>query len=124
MTEGPHHYVDIGHGAFSTQEILYTNGMWPCVGVAVLNRTNGRAVLLHASAPEDVEKMLPGLLVQLGSGETEAVIAGGDGSPGSRETLYRILLTLDNSQVPVTGHRPNDGGIDSLAVDPANGRFY
>lgn len=124
VTEGSHHYVDIGHGALSSSDILYTNGMWPCVGVAILNRTNNSAILLHASAPEDVERVLPHLLLQMGVGEIEAVIAGGDGTPGSRETLYRILLTLDDRHIPVVGHRPNDSGIDSLAVDPSTGTFF
>lgn len=124
IMRGSHHFVDIGHGAVSTRDILYTNGMWPCVGVAVLNREAGTALLLHASAAEDAANTLPELLPLMGASALEAVIAGGDASSGSLGTLMQVLAILDEHHVPVVAQRWNSGSIDSLAVDPRSGIIY
>lgn len=122
IRDGAHHYVDIGHVAVSSGTMLYTNGLWPCVAVAVRNPKTQRALLLHASS-DDQASLLRDAVSGLGEGPLEAYIAGGDTSPGSRKTLEALADTLSEQKIPVAGYRPNTG-IDSLAINPMTGEVH
>lgn len=122
IRDAPHHFVDIGHVAVSSGLMLYTNGLWPCVAVAVLNRATQRALLMHASSADEVSQ-LSQALNGLGKGPLEAYIAGGENAPFSRRTLEAILNVLEVKKIPLAGFRPNQG-VDSLAIDPMTGRVY
>lgn len=98
IQEEPHHYVDIGHVAVSAGLRLYTNGLWPCVAVVVINTATQRALLMHASSADEVP-LLRNALGGLGKG------------------------ILEEKKIPLAGYRPNYG-MDSLAVDPMTGRVY
>lgn len=117
-----HGAVKQGQGRVSN-EPLHTTGMMPCIGIAVLNRHKKKAFLIHADADTDLESLIKNLSQQIGEGSLEAVIAGGDRSSISRDTLYRTLIALDKYQIPVLKYRFNHD-IDSLAVDPKSGEFY
>ncbi len=114
--------VSQGNGKASSGP-LFTVGMMPCVGVAVLNKNTKKAFLIHADAITDIDKLMRTLVPQVGSGQMEAVIAGGSPDPGSVDTLYRLLNSLKEQNIKVIGYRPNPG-IDSLAVDPQTGKFF
>ena len=122
FTSNKSFFVRQGEGKVSDGP-LHTHGMMPCVGVAVMNKETGKAFLIHADATTDVKSIIDRLTPQLGEGKLEAVIAGGDPNPASRDTLYNILLSLDENKINLNGYRPNPG-IDGLAVDPASGNFY
>jgi hypothetical protein len=102
---------------------LHTNGMMPCVGVAVMNKATKKAFLIHADGRTETDGLIDRLTAELGPGPLEAAIAGGTSNSGSRDTLYRILQGLDRNRIHVQGYRPNPG-IDGLAVDPIAGIFY
>ncbi len=122
ITDGPHYFVDIGHVAVSSGGMLFTNGLWPCVAVAVRNKETRRALLLHASSADQAD-LLKRALPDLGKGPLEAYIAGGDESSGSKATMEAIARVLEERKIPLAGYRPNHG-IDGLAIDPITGAVY
>ena len=59
--------VSLGYGCVSSMP-LFSSGLFPSIGVAILNRSTHKALLIHADALTDISALMAKLFGHLASG--------------------------------------------------------
>ncbi len=118
-------YVNQGRTRVDSRA-MYTGGLGPCVGLAILNYTNRTGMISHIAAVTNVDLIFEAYLRDLGSGDLSAVVTDQyvfANPPHGINDLLKVLRMLDKYKIPIQ-YRKATQSTEQLGIDPKRLKFY
>jgi hypothetical protein len=118
-------YVGQGRSRVDSRS-MYTGGLGPCVGLAILNYTNKTGMISHIDALTNVDLIFEAYLRDLGSGDLSAVVTDQHvfaDPPHGIDDLLKVIRMLDKYKIPIQ-YRKATQSTEQLGINPKHLEFY